>query len=220
MDAFGHHGSGRAVVSLQVIELIIFAGLAAIVLFMLYSVLGRRVGRQPQEDAVGVAGRMAMPGAAARAPEPSVETQHPGLAALKARDPGFDLAKFLDGARGAYEQTVRAFVGGDRSGLKGMVAPVVFDAFEPAIAAREAQGRTESVEFVHPPRADFDDAEVSGTLAKLKVRFLAELRQIARQNGVEAEPVERRTAEIWTFERSLDARESNWLLARVDAAEA
>ena len=40
--------------SLQVIELVLFAGLAAIVLFMLYSVLGRRVGRQPQEEAAGL----------------------------------------------------------------------------------------------------------------------------------------------------------------------
>ena len=38
---------------LQVLELIIFAGLAAIVLYQLYAVLGRRVGRQP-EDAPAV----------------------------------------------------------------------------------------------------------------------------------------------------------------------
>ena len=206
--------------SLQVLELIIFAGLAAIVLFMLYSVLGRRVGRQPQETPVGLRARVATPGAEARPAPPSIEQQHPGLAAIKARDPAFELPKFIDGARGAYEQVVRAFVGGDRAGLRGMVAPVVYDAFEPVIAEREAAGRTEAVEFIHPPRADFDDAEVAGPLARLKVRFLAELRQIARQNGVESEPVERRTAEIWTFERSLEGRESNWLLARVDPAEA
>src|SRR5213595_3735386 len=35
--------------SLQVLELIIFAGLAAIVLYQLYAVLGRRVGRQPED---------------------------------------------------------------------------------------------------------------------------------------------------------------------------
>lgn len=35
---------------MQVLELIIFAGLAAIVLYQLYSVLGRRVGRQPEDQ--------------------------------------------------------------------------------------------------------------------------------------------------------------------------
>lgn len=210
-----------AVVSLQVLELIIFAGLAAIVLFMLYSVLGRRVGRQPQEQPAGM--RLGLPaaGADAKPAPPTVEQQHPGLAALKARDPAFELGKFLDGAKGAYEQIVRAFVGGDRAGLKGMVAPPVLEAFEPVIAEREAAGRTETVEFLHPPRADFEDADVSGPLARLRVRFLSELRQIVRQNGSDAEPVDRRTAEIWTFERSLEGRDAGaWLLARVDAAEA
>jgi len=41
-------GTGRPS-SLQVFELIIFAGLAAIVLYQLYAVLGRRVGRQPED---------------------------------------------------------------------------------------------------------------------------------------------------------------------------
>ena len=35
---------------MQVLELIIFAGLAAIVLYQLYAVLGRRVGRQPEDQ--------------------------------------------------------------------------------------------------------------------------------------------------------------------------
>jgi len=34
--------------------MIFFAALAAVVLFQLYSVLGRRVGRQPEDAAVGV----------------------------------------------------------------------------------------------------------------------------------------------------------------------
>ena len=207
--------------SLQVLELIIFAGLAAIVLFMLYSVLGRRVGRQPQEDLASVRARLAPAGAPVRAAAPEPAPEHPGLAALKARDQAFDMPKFLEGARGAYEQIVRAFVGGDRAGLQRMTAPAVFSAFEPAIAEREAAGLTETVEFVHPPRADFEDAEVSGPLALLKVRFLAELRQRSRAAGAEeGEAVDRRTAEIWTFERTLDGRDANWLLARVDPAEA
>jgi len=39
----------RKALSLQVLILIIFAGLAAIVLYQLYAVLGRRVGRQPED---------------------------------------------------------------------------------------------------------------------------------------------------------------------------
>ncbi len=206
----------------QVLELIIFAGLAAVVLFMLYSVLGRRVGRQPEQGFGPVRLKLAE-ARGVRAPEQTaIEVQHPGLAAIKARDPGFELPKFLDGARSAYQDIVRAFAGGDRAKLSSLTAPEVMAAWEPALASREAEGATASVEFVHPPRADLEEADVTGALARLKVRFLAELRSRANRAGAEAgETVdERRTAEIWTFERSLDAKESSWLLARVDAAEA
>jgi predicted lipid-binding transport protein (Tim44 family) len=94
----------------------------------------------------------------------------------------------------------------------------VFTRFDPVIAARAAEQRTETVEFVHPARTDLDSAEVEGDLARTKVRFLAELR--SRIQGPEGEAIdERRTAEVWTFERKFSSRDPNWTLVRVDAAE-
>ena len=63
-------------------------------------------------------------------------------------------------------------------------------------------------------------AEVTGRdLARLTVRFLAEFR--SRSKGPEGEAVDdRRTAELWTFERNLSSRDPNWTLHHVDAAEA
>ena len=205
------------------LELIIFAALAALVLYMLYSVLGRRVGRQPQEGApapLGLRLRKVETQPTRPSAEVSAEIQHPGLAAIRAGDPAFELAKFMEGARGAYEQIVRAFARGDRETLRSLTNADVFDAFEPAVAAREAEGREESVEFLHPPRADLEEADVSGKLARLKVRFLAELRRHVKATGADDAVDERRTAEFWTFERPVDAKGSGWTLARVDAAEA
>ena len=205
------------------LELIIFAALAALVLYMLYSVLGRRVGRQPQEGAAATLGlRLRRAEAQPSRPpaEVSAEIQHPGLAAIRAGDPAFELGKFMEGARGAYEQIVRAFARGDRETLRSLTNSDVFDAFEPAVAAREAEGREESVEFLHPPRADLEEADVSGKLARLKVRFLAEMRRHVKARGADDAVDDRRTAELWTFERPVDAKGSGWTLARVDAAEA
>ena len=202
------------------LELIIFAGLAAIVLYQLYAVLGRRVGRQP-EDAPAV------PATAAsldRGPDAPVTAEDgvalSGLAAVKAKDPGFDVSRFLAGSKSAYEMIVKAFAAGDRAQLRSLLAPQVMAGFDTAIAAREAENRTETVEFLHPPRADLDKAEVVGAdLARLTVRFLAEFR--SRTKGPEGEGIEdRRTAELWTFERHLKNRDPNWMLVHVDAAEA
>jgi predicted lipid-binding transport protein (Tim44 family) len=199
------------------LELIIIAGLAAIVLYQLYSVLGRRVGRQPEDQpAAEVA-------SAARAAKPLETTEEgvalTGLAAVRAQDPRFEVNHFLQGARSAYEMTVRAFAAGDRDTLRRLLSPQVFASFDSAIAAREAEGRTENVEFLHQPRADLDKAEVLGDLARMTVRFLAEFR--SRTTGPEGEAVDdRRTAELWTFERRLKSKDPNWTLVHVDAAEA
>jgi len=206
----------------DVLELIIFAGLAAIVLYQLYAVLGRRVGRQP-EDAPAVPAttapleRTSDTGAQAADAEGVALT---GLAAVKFADPAFDISHFLGGAKSAYEMIVKAFAAGDRAQLRTLLSPPVMAGFDTAIAAREAENRTETVEFNHPPRADLEKAEVVGSdLARVTVRFLAEFR--SRTKGPEGEGVEdRRTAELWTFERRLKSRDPNWLLIHVDAAEA
>lgn len=206
---------------MQVLELIIFAGLAAIVLYQLYSVLGRRVGRQPEDQpAAEPAGPAVRPAdRPLEAPEEGVTLS--GLAAVRARDPSFDVGHFLLGAKGAYEMIVKSFAAGDRSTLRNLLAPNVMASFDSVIAGREAEGRTEAVEFLHAPRADLERAEMvgGGDLARLTVRFLAEFR--SRSKGPEGEAVDdRRTAELWTFERNLKSRDPNWTLIHVDAAEA
>jgi predicted lipid-binding transport protein (Tim44 family) len=205
---------------LQVLELIIFAGLAVIVLYQLYTVLGRRVGRQPEDRPA-----VETTASAVRPPERLADpiddgVELTGLAAIKSKDPSFDMNRFLAGAKGAYEMIVKAFAEGDKATLGNLLAPSVLASFEAAIDQKAAEGRTETVEFFHAPRADLEKADVTqGDLAHVTVRFLAEFR--SRTKGPEGEGVEdRRTAELWTFERRLKSRDPNWTLVHVDAAEA
>jgi len=215
------HSSVPVFVLNQTLQLIIFAVLAGVVLYQLYSVLGRRVGRQP-EDAKreALAGRTAKPLSVEPEPEPLPDgVVLTGLAALRARDPGFDVGAFLSGARSAYQQVVSAFHEGRREDLKPLLSTPIYANFEGAIAQRESDGVTESVEFLQPPRADLESAHMNGDQARVVVRFLAEFR--ARSKGPEGEAVDdRRTAELWTFERDVTSRDPNWTLVHVDAAEA
>ncbi len=202
-----------------IIELAIFAVLAAVVLYNLYAVLGRRIGRQPGDSPQPATVGVGLNGQPPRIDPAAPDVELTGLAALRARDPAFDAEKFLEGSRGAYEMIVRAFASGDRATLKGLLAPEAMNGFDRAITAREAEGRTESAEFLHPPRADIEQSEVDADPARVRVRFLAEYRR--RTGGADGEKVEdRRTAEVWTFERNLNSRDPNWTLVRVDAAEA
>jgi predicted lipid-binding transport protein (Tim44 family) len=202
-------------------QIVLFAVIAAFVLFQLYNVLGKKVGRQPEDDV------RAQPIPAAPAPgqpqTPAMPVDSHTLAAiqgLKARDPAFDPHRFLEGARTAHDTIVQAYATGDRDALKPLLAPPVMASFEAGIAAREARGESERVEFTHTPRADLEVATVEGDKAVARVRFLAELRSIAVGQGVEERVEERRTAEIWTFQRPLGANDPNWVLARVEPATA
>ena len=203
---------------MQLLQLLFVALIAAVVLFNLYSVLGRRIGRQPEEAKAGPARQVT--GRAAPAAEDAGAPAAPaGVVALKARDPSFDPQRFLSGARSAYEQIVKAYASGDRGVLRGLTSTAVFAAFERALTAREAESRTEQVEFLHPPRADLEEAEVTGDTAQVRVRFLSELRSRTKDAAGEAVD-DRRTAELWTFERLVTSRDPNWMLARVEAAQA
>ncbi|HXU99509.1 MAG TPA: TIM44-related membrane protein TimA [Caulobacteraceae bacterium] len=202
---------------MQVVELIILAVLAGVVLFQLYAVLGRKVGRGPEAAAPAPLA----PTSAPRAPLALAEDATPlsGVAALRARDASFDPSQFLQGARAAYQQIVKAFAEGDRAVLRPLLAPTVMASFEAAIARREGEGRSESVEFLQPPRADLDSVSLVGDIARAAVRFLAELRNRSRDAAGEAVD-DHRTAEVWTFERNVKSHNPNWTLIHVDAAEA
>lgn len=201
---------------MPIILIVVLAVLAAVVVYQLYAVLGRKAGRPP--------GSLARPPinyrtADAALPPPSTGSDIPGMDDLMAKEPGFDAAKFKQGAQIAYETVVKAFAAGERGELAGLVGSEVMPSFEQAIAAREAENRTERVEFQHAPRVDIQKAEVTGGRVRLQTRFLAEFR--SRTTGPEGEAVDdRRTADLWTFERELGAKNPNWTLVRVDAAEA
>jgi len=203
----------------QYVELAILAAVAAVVLFQLYAVLGRRVGRQAEDLAQhpGLAAGRDSP--AALAPGVTEPAAANGIAALRAKDPNFDVARFMQGARQAFQMIVKAFAAGDRATLRPLLDADLMGTFEAAMMKREGEGRSEQVEFLHEPRADLESVGVNGDFAKAAVRFLAEFR--SRSKGPEGEAVDdRRTAEVWTFQRSLSSRDPNWTLIHVDPAEA
>ena len=205
---------------MQVVELLIFAAVAAVVLYQLYAVLGRRVGRQPEDnpEAAKAAARASLDAPPTGRPAPD-SVALGGVPAIKAKDAAFDIDKFMSGARGAFEMIVSAFAKGDRETLSPLLSPEVMTAFEAVMAQREAEGRSEVVEFMQPPRADLEESAVDGDTASIKVRFLAEFR--SRSKGPEGEAVDdRRTAEVWTFQRPVASKDPNWTLARVEAARA
>jgi predicted lipid-binding transport protein (Tim44 family) len=201
-------------VNAQVVEILILAVVAGVVLARLYAVLGRRTGAErpvdPRPQPVGARGDMRRREVDAPAPAP-VEFAGPagdGLSAIQAADASFDPTHFIAGARQAYELIVNAYASGDREALRPLLTERVFTAYANAIEQREATGE-QGPELVRLKSADFVDASLENGVAKIAVRFEAELAH--GQHGL------RDTLEKWTFEREVRSRDPNWRLARVSA---
>lgn len=194
------------------IEYAVLAFVAGFVLFRLYTTLGRRVdserptprpapaqGEMPRENN----GPQQMPAPMASGPAGE------GLMAIVRADPQFDVEHFIVGARAAYELIISAFAKGDRDALSGLLTPRVYESYAAAITAREAKNEP-GPELVRLKTGEIVDADLAGDIARVTVRFEAELAEGA--HGV------RDARERWTFERDVRSPDPNWRLARVSAA--
>jgi predicted lipid-binding transport protein (Tim44 family) len=197
-------------VSQGIVEIVVLAAIAMVVISRLYSVLGRRTGSERPEPRPAAAPPANLP----RAPAPPLAAPATGaagggLADIVRVDPAFDPAHFMVGARKAYEMIVGAFGAGDRDALRPLLTPGVFTAYDKAIAERDSSG-AKGPELVRLKSADLGEAELDGSIARLAVKFEAELAEGA--TGL------RDTKERWTFERDTISRDPNWRLAGVAQA--
>src|SRR5438552_2506238 len=137
------------------IDLILFGMIAAFLILRLRSILGRRTGferpAQPYQPpaAPGTAGPVidGQAEAPAAAPRPVPDPGSPigqTLARMRTVDRGFDPAVFLDGAEKAFRMIVSAFAAGNRATLRGLLSDETYNAFEQAIAGREAAGQIQT----------------------------------------------------------------------------
>jgi len=205
-------------------DLVILAVITVVVLFQLYNVLGKRVGLKA-EDKAGNKKPEEAEGAVRidRAPE---TVRIANLDVLKTRDTNFNEINFLEKAREVYEQIVLAFNRGDINSVRERLSDTVYRVFSDAASARSDEVKAQAVKFVDTPKADIDTIDFKDDLAQVRVRFLSELAYETRKASDEVgkpdtvSSVHRRTAEYWTFQKTLKTPNHPWTLIRVEAAKA
>ncbi|GJE74029.1 MULTISPECIES: Tim44/TimA family putative adaptor protein [Methylorubrum] len=144
-----------------------------------------------------------------------------GLEQIVQVEPAFDPRAFLEGAKGAYEAIVTAFATGDRKTLRALLSREVCEGFERAISEREKRRETAETTFISIDKAEIVAVEVRNRVAQVTVRFLSNLITATRdaegkvidgnaETGVEV-------PDVWTFARTLGARDPNWQLVATDA---
>ena len=213
--------------SSSLIQLLVLAGIAVFLIIKLKSVLGTREGFEkppvPLEDPRPRPRREfeVIEGGPDRDIIDHVTEGSPSaksLAAMKMAEPGFSVSEFLQGARGAYEMIVMAFEKGDLDQIRPFLAAEVFESFEEAVQAREAEGLSVEVNFIGLREIEIHEASYDrdSRLAQIAVRFVGELTSVVRNREgqvIEGSPTEvKRQRDIWTFERRMGVDDPNWQL--------
>jgi predicted lipid-binding transport protein (Tim44 family) len=146
-----------------------------------------------------------------------------GVRAILSADSGFDVARFLDGAKSAYRMILEAFWKGDEDELAWLVGPDVREAFGAAIAERKEAGHTLDNRLVSIESARIEAARVEGRVAFVTVHFVADIAAVTRDAegnviaGTLTDAVA--TNDSWTFSRNLRDSDPNWLLVETDEAQ-
>ena len=214
--------------------IVILALVALFIGLRLYSVLGERTGHEqqpilkPADPDTVIEPRVAQP---AMAPPTAGEagdmaylpTAGPGVRAILAADPAFDVAHFLEGAKSAYRMILEAYWKGDLDAMKAHVDPHVLEAFSDAAKQREKEGLTLDNRLVAIEQAVIAEAALDQTVATVTVRFEADIAAVTRNKDGEvvagslSDAVQ--TRDLWTFRRDIAARDPNWLLIETDEEE-
>ena len=211
--------------------IVILALVALFIGLRLYSVLGERTGHEqqpilkPADQDARVEPRPAQPAAAPAATSDSGDMAFlplagPGVRAILAADPTFDVARFLDGAKSAYSLILEAFWKGDLDTLKPHVDAHVFETFASAVEQRRKDGLTLDNRLVTIEQAVISEATAERAVAVLTVRFEADIAAVTRNAegqvvaGSMSDAVQ--TRDLWTFRRDLASRDPNWLLIETD----
>lgn len=221
----------------QLLVIVAVAMVAGIILFRLYTVLGRRTGneREPQDrfrrlgGAANEAGDNVVPlpernrlRSDAGASKPLDEIEQ-ALMDIKLADRNFETDHFISGAKKAHELIVTAFWKGDRETLRPLLHDEVFSTFDHVLKERES--RNERVKFALVGYKDVKivHASLKGRVAEITVSFVVQFISSTSDAAgavIDGDPsAVRDVTDIWTFSRDLRGNDPNWILVATSGGE-
>jgi len=219
------------------ISLTVIVILALVALFIglrLYSVLGERTGHEqqpilkPADSDARVEPRPEQPAATPPTTSEAGDLAYlplagPGVRAILAADPAFDVARFLEGAKAAYRVILEAFWKGDLDSVRGHIDDHVFETFNSAVEQRSKDGLSLDNRLITIEQAVISEAVLERDVAVVTVRFEADIAAVTRnaQGEVVAGSLSDavQTRDLWTFRRDISSRDPNWILIETDEEE-
>jgi len=214
------------------LDLVLFAMIAAFLVFRLRGVLGRRTGHErpppdplakrngespPKDNVVDLHDRTGL-----AEEDETIAAEDPdgplvaGVAQVQSADSNFSPDEFCEGAEAAFETVVQAFAAGDLKILRSLLNDEVYDNFSAAVKQREEDEEELETTVIGIKSGDILEARLEGRMAFVTVKFQSEQVNVTRDNSgavVDGDPTQvTDVTDIWTFARNTRARDPNWTL--------
>lgn len=209
-------------------EVVLYAAIATIICVAFYSVLGKSVGRGPEDGVNPEDMFKGRDGSGEPAPSSAISPENEtedalGLGAIARADANFSPARFIDGAKTAYSMILEAFASGDRETLNDLLTEEVFAIYDAAITDRESQSLTQITDLGRLRTCQIQSARVDDSIAYIRVLYEAEIASALRDADgelVEGDPdMLASVSEYWTYERPVGSDDPAWRLSEVEPSE-
>ena len=185
---------------LQFFDIIIFAVIAAFIIYRLRSVLGKRTGFQKNTNQQEFTKKETKQ---TQNNLPQLKDNEQKLEVVYKAVTSFDHKDFLEGAKKAFEVIITSFNKGDKKTLKNLVSKNVYNTFESAI---DSGSNNPNSQFYSLIVDGIDDAKVENSKIIIAVNFVSE--QILGDN--EEQIIKNK--DTWVFEKPIKSDNPAWIL--------
>ena len=185
---------------LQFFDIIVFAGVAAFLIYRLRNVLGKRSGfekkigkPQPKEKDINSLKNI-----------PQLKDNENKLSKAYEVLVDFDHKKFLEGAKFAFETIINAFNNNDKKTLKNLLTKDVYITFENAI---EEKKNNPNYQFYSIVVDEVTDVSVINSLINVTLKITSEQFKDNDESTVS------KKQDTWTFQKKINSNSPIWLLS-------
>ena len=133
-----------------------------------------------------------------------------------AQIPNFDKDSFIRGACRVFEIVIQSFGKGDISEVRNLMSKKLWDAFNQVINFRKENNLSSEVDFICFDKSEIKEVKLLKNSAKIIIEFISEQINILKNDKGEVvegdENFVQKITDVWTFERTFNAKNNQWLL--------
>lgn len=186
---------------LQFFDIIIFAGIAAFLIYRLRNVLGKRSGFKKNTSKKNVILDEIKTNKKER---PQLKDSELKLSGVYEVIPNFNHKNFLEGAKHAFETIINAFNISDKKTLKNLLTKDVYLSFEKAI---EEGNNNPSFQFYSLVIDSVEEVVIENKMVNITLKITSEQFKDNDESTIS------KKQDSWTFQQSINSKSSMWLLS-------